>query len=87
MTTSYGLIYIRGRSTKKMRRDNDVDIMNSVMNETTVTNALTVDEATGEVAKEIFEYFYWTSPKAMELFRPKEGESVTDCLVRREGIL
>ena len=30
---------------------------------------------------------YWSSPEAMALFRPKNGESVTRCLVRRHDLL
>ena len=62
-----------GGSIKKRRWDNDVDIVNNVMNETTITNTLVVDKATKKVAKVNYEFSYWTSLEARTLFGPNEG--------------
>ena len=63
-----------GRSTKKKRRDDDVDIMNNVMNVTNISNKLFVDKVTRKVAKVNYEFSYWIIPEAkknLDLTREK----------------
>ena len=75
----------RARPNERVRPD-DIDIYDNVTSSSAKVAKMAIEDGKKIVALEPLS-LYWDSPEAFRLFKPKEGESVIECLSRRDRIL